>query len=540
MPDQLQWLKPLEPFTCVTPVNEKEWQEVCMLCGESKDFDSVVAAARASGAKSLVVENAYPDLDQASEAKYWPKAFPLPHTDVYRVHFFASEVGESFPAQAQREYLGYAVVSRPLGRLVRALMKPPPCLRSTHGVDIAGSCSHCDRKLPGGAAFEGTVTSGVENVELFGVEYVVEGVPYCGQDAWHLQCGHAAAWTCLFCGFLQGRVPRTTLADAVEAGSTAEVDVQRGVSSTGTNYFQLQRIFTTRGMPALFYEIPSLKQDTRLELPGLRDGDRKHATQVVLRTVCNYLNSGFPVVASTREHTVTLIGWRRSCEPDDEIELVYSDADQIFGTITASRVQQENWTALMVPLPPEVVLTGETAQAQAHQALQDLHDFVTGEVKEGASPMTERAMDEIATLLADEQLSLRLQLKRRHEYRAAIRGQASSRGGEVSQALAVLRLPSWVWVVEAQDRQARNRGEECVIAEFVFDTTSPDDAAHMAAVSIGDLTWCNWPYDPRSMPAVIRREGAPENLHWHSQINASKPPLRATVMSAPPGDEKAA
>jgi hypothetical protein len=527
MSEQLAWLKPLEPFTVLTPADEAGWRELLLLCGKSSDFGSLVGVARASGARSVVIENGYPDIDQASEAGYWPRAFPIPHTDVHRVHFFASPVEGDFGSHRQQGYLGYAVIARPLGRLVRALVKPPPCLDPAD----PRPCSHCEP--PGGeaVAFEGTVAAATETVELFGFAYEVRGVPYCGQNAWHLQCGHAAAWTCLFTAFLEGRAPRTTIGDAVEAGAAAEVDVQRAVSSTGTNYFQLQRIFTARGMPALFYEIPELTADKRLKLHGLRGADRGRTVEVVLRTVCNYINSGFPVVASTREHTVTLVGWRRRGGPDGEIELIYSDSDQVYGIVPASRIDQAQWTALMVPLPPEVVLTGESAQADAHQALTDLQGFIADAVSEEGAALAAEAAAEVARLLADRRLSLRLELKRRHGYRAAVRAQAPSRGEELVEALAMVRLPSWVWVVEAQDCEARERGEDSVLAEFVFDTTSPDDSPQFASVSIGRLTWLDWPYDPRSMPAVVEHERTSAGPRWRSQING---PSDAALDAAQP------
>ena len=522
MSEQLPWLNKLKPFTILTPADEAGWEQFCLICGESADFRSLVTAVRASGAHSVVIENAYPDLDQASEAPYWPRAFPLPHIDVHRLHFFASEVRGSFPAERQEGYLGYAVVARPLGRLVRALVSPPPCLRS----GAEGPCGHCEEGSAVAPSFEGTVTAAVETVELFGIDYPISWVPYCGQDAWHLQCGHAAAWTCLFTGFLAGRAPRTTIGDAVEAGASAEVDVHRAVSSTGTNFFQMQRIFSARGMPALFYEIPKLTEDPRLKLHGLRDADRGEVRKVVLRTVCNYLNSGFPVVASTREHTVTLIGWRRTGGPEGEVDLVYSDADEVYGTVPASRIEDEGWGALMIPLPPEVVLTGEAAQSVTHDALTYLPVFLADAVSEEGAAVAGEAARVVSAALADERLSLRLELKRRHSYRAAVREQVGSRGGDVSEALSVLRAPAWVWVVEAQDREARAQGEDCVFCEFVFDTTSPEDSPHLAAASLGDLTWIYWPYDPRSMPSLVEHRRGVDNLRWRSQINPSIATLR--------------
>jgi hypothetical protein len=278
-------------------------------------------------------------------------------------------------------------------------------------------------------------------------------------------------------------------------------------------------------MPALYYQMSHVVKDDRLDLSSVRRrSDLSESTQAILSIVCNYLNSGFPVVASTSEHTVTLIGWRRTEAPDGEIELVYSDADEIFGTVYASQLEEEKWQHLMIPLPPDVVLTGETAQAEAYRALEKLKDFLIDSDGPEIKSLAQTRIEEIETLLEQEQISLRLQLKRRHDYRSAVRGQVDSRGAEVGNALAVLRLPGWVWVVEVQDREARESGEDCVVAEFVFDTTSPDDAPQPAAVSVGGLVWCNWPYDSRSIPARTvagSLNGSSPAFRWSSQINSA-------------------
>jgi hypothetical protein len=522
MTDQ-KWLQKDQPFTIVRPAAPAQWSDLAALWGggssDTLPLQSVIKAVRASGASSVVVENAYPDLDQASEAAYWAQEFALPHIDVYRAHFFKSNVEDGFPLKKQAGYLGYAVVARPLGRLIRAFVKPPPCLTTTT-TEGEHRCTHCDTEFDGFQ--QGALTVASETVELFGCEYELVGIPYCGQDAWHLQCGHAVAWTCLFCAHLQGRAPRTTLRDAIDAGASAEVEPQRAVSATGTSIFQLQRIFTSRGMPALYYQTQDVVKDPRLDLSRVRrEFGLTQSAESILGLVCNYLNSGFPVVASTTEHTVTLIGWRRSAGPDGEIELVYSDADEVFGTVSASQIDDQKWKHLMIPLPPEVVLTGETAQAEAYKALTNFRKYLP-HVKGELNSLVAERIDGVEELLKDRNLSLRLHLKRRHEYRSSVHDQSLTRGRGVADALAVLRLPGWVWLVEVQDRQARERGEDCVVAEFVFDTTSPDDAPQPAAVSIGGVAWCYWPYDPRSMPepaAIAHGDEDPPSARWRSQIN---------------------
>jgi hypothetical protein len=43
---------------------------------------------------------------------------------------------------------------------------------------------------------------------------------------------------------------------------------------------------------------------------------------------------------------------------------------------------------------------------------------------------------------------------------------------DVTERLRLAPLSNWVWVVEAHDRAARDAGEPCAVAEFVYDSTS--------------------------------------------------------------------
>jgi hypothetical protein len=533
MTDRDKRLDPKAPFSIFRPLDDKQWADFIALWGgtetDTTALRSILDAARAGGARNVVVEHGYSDLDQSSEAEYWSREFALPHTEVYRLHFFSAEVSEEvFPVHRQSGYVGYAVVTRPLARLVRALILPPPCMvlgtgTARRNVSHDTSCTHCSKLISETAALGGKITLAPETVELFGVDYEVQGVPYCGQEAWHLQCGHAVAWTCLYAAHLQGRAPRTTLRDAVEAGASAQVDPQRAISASGINLFQLQRIFTERGMPALAYQITELASDGRLDLEQVRpDSNAPKREQAIFGVVCNYLNSGFPVVAATKEHAITVVGWRRT-DSESGIELLFSDADEMFGSGPRDASDMSNWSYLMIPLPPNVVLSGETAQATAYAALDKLEEYVRESLEEMPGEL-QSVTEELESGLRGGLLSLRLQLKLRQDYKRSVLAAEHARGSKVARELGVLRLPEWVWVAEFQDREAREAGEDCVVAEFVFDTTSPDDSPHLCAVSLGPVTWSNWPYNPRSMPAAtaaICASGTESLPHrWGSQINA--------------------
>lgn len=485
---------------------------------------STIEAVRSRGCRTVVVENGYADLDQASEAEFWSREFPVPHTDVHRLHFF--DVGfdeETFPICHQPGYLGYAILALPMGRVIRSFLRPPPCMSTSDDLGFQSDlrlaeCSHCDIDSPELTA--GMLALSSETVEIYGLDYPIVGVPFCGQDAWHLQCGHAAAWTCLYAAYLRGRAPRSTLKQVVDAGTTM-VDVQRSVSASGTNLFQLQQIFTDRGMPAQVYTLEDLAKDERLNLGGVRKPAAiSHTDQAIFGVVCNYLNSGFPVLAATDTHALTIIGWRRTGHPDGRIELLVSDADEIYGVVDSPSTHLDGWKYLMIPLPANVVLTGETVQHYVHTVLEDIRDYLNGkleQVPDGLAAATATLQERFHA----GELSLRVQLKRRQEYKCAVIA-TQQRPRETIEELVVLRLPDWVWVVEVQDRAARKLGESCVRAEFVFDTTSPDDSPQLCTGSVGATSWCNWPYDERDMaPTVIDASGSQhgDQPMWESQIN---------------------
>ena len=521
--------KPKIPYQVIRPRSEDDWSSFLVAWGgegsETTALRSIIRAVRAAGARDVVVESGYADLDQLSEAEYWSREFAQPHTEVFRMHFFSTEIDEAtFPTKKQDGYLGYAVLTGPLARLVRALIPPPPCMVVTAAADSAhGSnviCSHCGAAQADSLVRGGKVVLAPETVELFGIDYDFQGVPYCGQEAWHLQCGHAVAWTCLYAAYLLGRAPRTTLRDAVEAGADARVDPQRAISSTGTNLFQLQHIFTDRGMPALAYKLSDLVDDPRLKLEHVRREELDGQRRAIFGVVCSYLNSGFPVVATTEDHAVTIIGWRHATLGEG-VELLYSDSHDPFAVLAPDAAQITEWDYLMIPLPPNVVLSGEGAQAAAYEIVDRLEQHVRESLAEMATEL-QGVATEIQRRFHDGEFSLRMELKRRQQYKRAVLAEIGTRGEAIAAELGVLRLPEWIWVAEFQDRSSREEGTNPVIAELLFDTTSPDESPHVCAVSLGSYAWTNWPYDPRSMqakPVRAESDSASKPHMWSSQIN---------------------
>jgi hypothetical protein len=263
--------------------------------------------------------------------------------------------------------------------------------------------------------------------------------------------------------------------------------------------------------------------------------------QAIFGVVCNYLNSGFPVVAATDEHALVVIGWRRTGHSDGRIQLLISDSDDLYAALDSPH--EQGWKHLMIPLPPSVVLSGETVQHEVHSSLGNLRGCVE-QALDGVPKQLDAITDHLQGVFDSIRLSLRLQLKRRQDYKSAVVEAEPERGRAVAEALAMLRLPGWVWTVEVQDRLARTENQPCVLAEFLFDTTSPDDSPHQCAASIGAATWCNWPYDERAMPrpllTVAEARLAAGQLAWHSQINQGRQEVPLLAPAEAQGEKDAA
>jgi hypothetical protein len=361
------------------------------------------------------------------------------------------------------------------------------------------------------------LTAVCETVLLFGGEYPVVGIPYCGQGATHVKCGHAAAWTCLYSAHLKGMVDRRTIGDIVTTNPQPMVSVQRAISEEGTNLMQLQSLFTQAQMPALVYSVDELRENKHVDLPKVRRriGKDQSDSPAIFSVVCNYLNSGFPVVATTKSHALTIVGWRRSASAHGRIELIISEADMPYDRVATPSVNgNEDWRFLLIPLPPDTIASSEAVQFDVYRHLEafarcnPMPPFGPSCVEHG------RLLGEI---FQDDDVSFRLQLKESHGYKRAVLEEQQSRGEKVASYLALLRLPPWVWVVEVQQRSLRESGKPCVLAEFVYDPTSTNNAPSLCSASIAGDVWAKWPYEREEIDGYLQRGS--DLAIWPSQIN---------------------
>jgi hypothetical protein len=407
------------------------------------------------------------DLDFRSEyAIFWAERFEDRRPLTRRLHFFACELAlrhiYALPKRRACEYLGYTVL-RPtlLGPVGRTILVPPADLD------------------------EAVLTRITDTPSLFGNDLSVEGVPYCQQDGELLRCAHAAAWICHYVAWRNGVAGRRFTGD-IALMASPEGSADRPLPSTGLTGEQIQEIFSAMQIPAIYYFLDNLPElsapitppDTRGMTYWMREQtlaayDRDEERERLLRVVCKYLNSGFPVVVLSDDpanHAFTLVGWRHT--DHDRVELIACDDQQgpyerIADPLADKVLERGEWWSLMLPLPSKVYLSADGAEIGA------INMVLTGAARanEGLDDAQDRDFAAFADDLEvlDGPISIRTRLLQGRRFKAAL---DNSRPASVRRLYRMAHLPQYVWLVEFQDRAARNRGEPPVLAEVVLDSTS--------------------------------------------------------------------
>jgi hypothetical protein len=219
--------------------------------------------------------------------------------------------------------------------------------------------------------------------------------------------------------------------------------------------------------------------------------------------ISRYVNSGFPVLVGTAGHAFVVVGWYRE---GDQMRFVVND-DEIGPYDIVEKPMADPlrgpWNALMVPLPPRVFMTAESAENDAYETVYGVG--LAEDVPESWRALSER--------MAAGDLSRRVRLVRGRDYKARLADQG--RDNESMRALRLARLSHWVWVVEVQDRDARTKGRPCVLAELVYDSTSYDRAPRRLAVSYPGVTLALPPDDGKPVMVICAEDP------WKSQLPAA-------------------
>jgi hypothetical protein len=450
--------------------------------------------AKLGHAVAAVIETRYLDPDYRSEyGAFYASTFGHVEATAHRLHFFASplenlglwELASSLP------YVGYVVVRPiPFARVGRAMLPPPPEL------------------------MDAVRTAVEDTVNVFGTTFRVSGVPFMAQDGQLCRCAHVDAWMCHFTAARRSQVARVAVADFATRAN-AGLGVERDLPSEGLNVQQLLDLLRTLGFSADYYRagmFPSLQEHGAGALDWLPDDPEPPEDNPAadpgtwdwrfIPTACRYLNSGFPVIIGSRDHTFVLCGWKRSSREasPDWIELIRHD-DEVGPYIVIDDVFTDAyapWKYLIAPVPRRLFLPPHAAEWHAAFLLHSWARVMADtEPQSGAA----RALD----LLANKQLALRTYAVSGNDFKEKLAGRGLP--SELVQAYRLARLPRFVWVVEAVDREARRRGSvDCVLGEVLVDPTSGERSPAELAIHLAGLAWVQ---HTDGSAEVVRCETAP-------------------------------
>ena len=456
VPSLRPWVHPDRAFWVHRPRSQADWDQ---LAAEYTDTDftkdeerrplhQVFDVVRKGGCVTVVVENRYVDVDYRSEySSFWSLKFDNQSPFARRFHFFATNLEEKtlhlLTEEQVESYLGYSIIRPvPHGRVGRTVVKPPP--------ELDGA----------------TLTLIDDKVSLFGTPLTVRGVPFCEQDKEFLRCAHAAAWICHYTAARRGNVGRHSTAEIVEMSPNA-LSPERALPSQGLNYNQLQVVFGALAQPAILYGLSALPQVVGVEDPVSPDDENSGEEtpagwwdKRMISIICRYLNSGFPVLVGADEHAFVLVGWRR----DDEGSVQFIACDDGVGPYEVIKSPFEHdlapWDSFMIPLPPKVYLSAESAETRAHEWFRYFAEQV-------------EQLSQFGEELLEGKVVLRTMLRTGSRYKEEVKRVA--RSPQTLQALRLARLPHWVWVVEAHRPELCKEEKPCVVAAAVLDSTAFDE-----------------------------------------------------------------
>jgi hypothetical protein len=480
----MPWVDPNTHGWVLHPREDADWDAlVHEYGGDFPDpLQQVFRVARDGGCSTVVVENRYVDLDFRSEySAFWSLRFESPPPFARRLHFFKAELQDEqiHAVDGKDGYLGYSIL-RPLGSgaVGRTVLQPPPALASA------------------------TLATVEEQVSLYGNRLWVRGVPFVQQDCEYLRCAHAAAWICHYTAYLRGLVGRQTTASIVDH-TPSLLSAHRALPSKGMNLNQLQAVFGSVGQPALFYGLSNMPRVRGVKDPKPavdKDGKARAAgywDTRIFSVICRYLNSGFPVLIAGQDHAFALVGWFRD---GDKIRFVACDDQKGPYEIIDSPFTHYKapWHSIMVPLPPKVFLTGESAENAAYELILTYGLNVAG-------------LQPLADGLRAGTLRLRSSLKDVRAFKDEVQTQTTS--DDVLRAVRLARLPHFVWTVEAHDTSQCDQGP-CVYAAALYDSTSSDLSATLNILSLPAVVGI-YPPD-HGVPVVVTGGSAP----WQSMLTA--------------------
>ncbi|MCV7124925.1 hypothetical protein [Mycobacterium lacus] len=264
---------------------------------------------------------------------------------------------------------------------------------------------------------------------------------------------------------------------------------------------QLSELFRTFELPAMYYLVgdlpspqlpwqpadpvpPTISPGSPTASPGSWD-------HRIVAVACRHLNSGNPVLVGTSNHAFILCGYRRTNHPQPGwIEFIRHD-DQAGPYLVVHDVLNDvdrrtgksygPWRTMHVPVPDKLWLAPEAAERKGGQFLLNASNQIASAA---ADPLP---FAPIQDLINARQLALRTYAIRSNDFKANLEARAIP--ATIQREYRLARLPRFIWVVEAVDRQLRQAGAPCVVGEAVLDATSSDRAPEEIALHVHGVMW---------------------------------------------------
>jgi hypothetical protein len=426
-----------------------------------RPLERCLEVARMGGARTVVVETRYLDLDYRSEySSFFSKTFAEIPDTAHRLHFFKTDVvaGEldELPGATRRAYLGYMTIRpSPLGRVGRTMLAPPPRLRSAVQTAVSGI------------------------VNFFGQRLDVNGVPFAQQDTQFGRCAHVAAWICHYTAVLRGDVGRRAMAD-FSLFADPSVAEGRPLPSQGLTGLQLSNLMREFQLPPIVYRmgfLPGSGQEPPLPPHSPADDPGTWDTRAIA-VLCRFLNSGYPMLVGTQDHAFVIVGYRRQARNGqawigfirhDDQRGPYLEVNDILNDVDPRTGYRHSlWQLLLAPVPEKLWLLPEAAERTGRELLLR-YDALAGS-------------DTFAAIQRGGRLTFRTiaMTSAWYKERAAARGLDA----DSQRELRLARMSRLIWVVEAVDRDARSAGTPSVLGEAVFDSTSSDVSPNVLAIRV--------------------------------------------------------
>lgn len=435
---------------------------------ELRIVDELLGQAYALGAQTALIEYHHSDEGIRRPGRSTSTSPSQIHTR-HRIHFFVepptTELSEFESAQdlSDLTYLGFVDLNpEGVAKVDQAFLLPPPDLM----MDVTCSTQFV--------------------VELFGYQLLVQAAPFMAIDPHVGGRVEASLWMCV-----------RALSDQPQEPLSLE-DVGRALPpglGVGHSVTQIAEGSRALGLPALIYDRSSLPVNESISSIASR-----------------YLNSGIPVMAVTRDRAVlVMVGYRpanvgtvgaapRFVCNDCEVG-PYQLRDEIDGG------EEGMWEHLVIPHPPDVLLTGEVAEelgkAWIRHVLESVHNAESPHPSEASRgyPDEEENITYCSTLVSGNQ------------FKTCVRDRGAS--PLLEGLYRRMELPLWVWVVEVIRNGPPANGECRAVADVVIDATTNSQDLAFVAMRVPGRLWSSLPGTSHSAVRSIPEDDSLQSLIHH-------------------------